>query len=120
MTGNELKEILVNQGVVLSDLARLLGFENDQRLHSALRAADVRSGLIERIAKVLNKSVCSFYHDSSVAVSGVNVTNGGGLQRVGNINNVKSQDDAVAALVAQLSKKDEQIDRLLGLLEKIK
>lgn len=124
MSGKELKDLLVAQGVILSDLARLLGFENDQRLHSALRAADVRSGLIEKIAEVLNKNVCSFYggssSDSSMTVSGVSVSNSSGLQDFANIKNVKSNDAAVAALVAQLSKKDEQIDRLLALLEKSK
>ena len=124
MSGKELNDLLVAQGVILSDLARLLGFENDQRLHSALRAADVRSGLIEKIAEVLNKNVCSFYggssSDSSMTVSGVSVSNSSGLQDFANIKNVKSNDAAVAALVAQLSKKDEQIDRLLALLEKSK
>lgn len=120
MSGKDLKDFLVSHGVVLSELAKMLGFENDQRLHSALRAADVRSGLLEKIAEVLNKNVCFFYGDSSIdssmSVSGVSVSH----SDFANIKNVKSDDDAVAALVAQLSKKDEQIDRLLSLLEKTK
>ena len=33
MSGEEVKEILKQEGIVLSDLARLMGFDSDQRLH---------------------------------------------------------------------------------------
>ena len=35
MSGKELKEILREEGVNLAELAKKLGFDNDQRLHSA-------------------------------------------------------------------------------------
>lgn len=69
MSGKELKEILTKEGVNLSELARLLGFANDQRLHSALKAEDVKSGLIESIARVTNKSIGFFYKNVSGAVA---------------------------------------------------
>lgn len=34
----------------------MLGHNGDQRLHSALKSEDVKSGLIEDIARVTNKS----------------------------------------------------------------
>lgn len=55
MSGEEVKEILKQEGVILSELARLMGFDSDQRLHSALNAKDVRSGLLEKIARATNK-----------------------------------------------------------------
>ena len=55
MSGKELKEILREEGVNLSELAKKLGFDNDQRLHSALKAEDVKSGLLEAIAKAIDK-----------------------------------------------------------------
>lgn len=61
MSGKELKEILISAGVNLSKLASSLGYSNDQRLHSALKAKDVKSGLIEDIARSINKSVDFFY-----------------------------------------------------------
>jgi hypothetical protein len=64
MTGQELKDKLAADGVILSDLAAALGYASDQRLHSALRAADVKTGLLESIAKALNKSVGYFYGES--------------------------------------------------------
>lgn len=51
MSGEEVKEKLKQEGIVFSELARLLGYDSDQRLHSALKANDVRSGLIEDISE---------------------------------------------------------------------
>lgn len=79
MNGKELKEILRKEGINLAQLATLLGYSNDQRLHSALKAEDVKSGLIESIARVTNKSVGYYYRecantanasDNSLAVAG--------------------------------------------------
>ena len=95
MNGKELKAILKEEGINLSELAKKLGFDNDQRLHSALKADDVKSGLIEAIAKATN--------DNSVAVSGT-----------GNSVNAISE-----RFISLLEKKDEQMDRLIGLLEKL-
>ena len=80
MTGKRLKEILADEGINLAKLSRSLGFDNDQRLHSALRAEDVKSGLIEQIAKATNKSVCFFYKtagDSTARDNGIAVLGDG-------------------------------------------
>lgn len=60
MSGEELKRILIADGIKLSDLAIALGYKGDQWLHSALNAADVKSGLIERIAAVTKKTFATF------------------------------------------------------------
>lgn len=64
MSGEELKLKLSSYGVNLSQLANSLGYDTDQRLHSNLKAADVKSGLIERIAKVLGKSISEIYGEN--------------------------------------------------------
>lgn len=109
MSGKELKEILTADGINLSQLSRALGFANDQRLHSALHAEDVKSGLIEAIAKATNKSVCSFYGEvgaiateHSVAVSG----DGNSITTISE------------RFISLLEKKDQQMDRLITMLEK--
>lgn len=110
MSGKELKEFLAAEGINLSELARDLGYANDQRLHSALKAEDVKSGLIESIARVTNKSVGFFYKerlgalavDNSVAVSG----DGNSITTISE------------RFISLLEKKDEQMDRLLSMLEK--
>lgn len=111
MSGKELKEILREEGINLAELAKRLGFDNDQRLHSALKADDVKSGLIESIARCTNKSVGFFYKnvpgaiasDNSVAVSGDG-------------NNVNAISERFISL---LEKKDEQIDRMMVIIESL-
>lgn len=119
MSGKELKEILRKEGVNLADLAKKLGFENDQRLHSALKAEDVKSGLIEAIAKATNKSVCFFYKDISGAIA---TDNSVAVSGDGNSVNAISERfiNLLEAKDRQIAQKDEQMDRLLRLLERQK
>lgn len=112
MSGKELKDILLAEGITLSELSRLLGYSNDQRLHSALKAEDVKSGLIESIAKVTNKSVCFFYKDRLGALATDNA-----VAVSGDGNSVTNISERFISL---LEKKDEQMDRLLSMLEKTK
>lgn len=118
MTGKTLKKRLIDMGCGnLSELSRMLGMASVQNLHSSLSAQDVRSGLIEDIAKVLNRDISDFYPahhiahyeitDSPVAVAGdINGNNAS----VSN-NNISER------FVGLLEKKDEQIDRLLNIIE---
>lgn len=111
MSGKELKEILASEGINLSELARLLGFANDQRLHSALKAEDVKSGLIEAIAKATNKNICFFYQgDAHKAIASDN-----GVAVSGDGNSITTISERFISL---LEKKDEQMDRLISMLEK--
>ena len=50
------------------DLASKIGFENDQRLHSALRAKDVKSGLIEKIAGAIGCKVGELFGEANTFV----------------------------------------------------
>lgn len=112
MTGKEVKEKLKSEGVSLAELAKLLGYDNDQRLHSALKALDVKSGLLEDIAKATNKNVCWFYGDVSGAIATEH-----SYAVSGNGNQINSISEKYIAL---LQKKDEQIDRLLSVIEQSK
>ena len=82
----------------------------DQRLHSALKSEDVKSGLIEDIARVTNKSVCYFYEGS-----GNTVATDHGIAVSGDSNQINALSEKFIAL---LEKKDEQMDRLIGIIEK--
>lgn len=111
MSGNELKEILVSHGYNISELATMLGYASAQRLHSALAASDVKTGLVEDIARATGRSIWDFFPehmrpaaiatDSSIAVAG-------------NSNHVSNTSEK---LIALLEKKDEQTDRLLRIIE---
>lgn len=62
MKGLELKEKLKKDGVKISWLAKQLGY-TPERLLSALKAKNVRTELIEKIASITNKNV-SYYMDN--------------------------------------------------------
>ena len=108
MKGKDLKKILQAEGVNLAELSKELGFDNDQRLHSALKADDVKSGLIEKIAKATNKSV-GHYYQSNITIAGDNSVA------------VNTSDNTSAELsqsfIKLLKKKDEQMDRLITIIE---
>lgn len=117
MSGKELKEILKELGYNnISELARAMGV-GVINLHKAFEVQDVKTGLLEDIAKALKMSVRDFYPahhiahyeitDSPVAVAGdINGNNAS----VSN-NNISER------FVGLLEKKDEQIDRLLNIIE---
>jgi len=108
MRGKDLKEFLQSEGVNLSELSKKLGFESDQRLHSALKAEDVKSGLIEKIAAATNKSVGYFYK-ANIAIAGKN-----GVA----VNNSDSSGNELSEkFIKLLEKKDEQMDRLITIIE---
>ena len=46
MTGQKIKDILRSEGITIADVARMLGHNGDQRLHSALKSEDVKLSLI--------------------------------------------------------------------------
>lgn len=105
MTGQELKRVLYSLGYNVSEIANLLGW-SQPRLHAALDVADVKTGLLERISNVTGQPLSVFYggHSDSVVINGD-----------GNVNNqVNKMSERYIAL---LEKKDEQIDRLITLLE---
>ena len=118
MSGAELKKILVSYGYNISEIAILLGFASAQRLHSALAATDVKTGLVEEIAKVTKRCVLDFFpeelrqkgavaYDSSIAVAG----------HSNHIHNAAC--DLSKNLVQIIDKKDEQIDRLISVIEQL-
>ena len=75
MKGIELKKILRDNGISISQLARVLDI-SQQNLNSALSADDVKSGTIEKVAFASGKPVSSFYGEGpgSALASGDNST----------------------------------------------
>lgn len=114
MSGNELKDILVAHGYNISEIATLLGYASSQRLHSALGASDVKTGLIEDIARVTKRNIWDFYPESMRPVGAF--ADGSSIAVAGNSNNVNKTSEK---LIALLEKKDEQIDRLLLIIERL-
>lgn len=108
MKGEAVKEILKRNGIALKDVAEAMG-ESPQNLNSMLKADDIKTGVLERIAAAINKNLYFFFEDSQ-SVTGNNNT---AIQ--GNGNHINSE---TAEFLSLLKKKDEQIDRLISLLER--
>lgn len=116
MKGLTIKEILKKNGFSVSGIAEKLG-ESNQNLFSLLGKDDVRSSLIERISEATGIPIAAFYGEaySSATASGNSVAVSG------DGNSVNAISERFMILLEnkdrQIAKKDEQIDRLLGLLE---
>ena len=102
MDGLTLKHIIERNGRKLADVADALGI-TPQALNSAFKSNDIKSGTLEKVAQFLGVPICQLYGESCVNnqtnVTGSNTINVGGY-------------DA-------LKKRDEQIDRLLTIIEKM-
>jgi hypothetical protein len=116
MSGNELKEILVSYGYNISEIATKLGFASAQRLHSALGASDVKTGLVEDIARVTQRNIWDFFPEHTKPM-GAAVASDSSIAVAGNSNHVSNTSEK---LIALLEKKDEQIDRLLFIIETLR
>lgn len=118
MKGIDVKTTLKKQGFTLTSVAAALG-ESQQNLNSLLSKDDVRTGLLERICQATGIPIAVFYGDTSMG-------NGSGNQSsivAGNNNHINTQqDEFLRELAAQrrlTEKSQEQIDRLLGVIEKL-
>lgn len=116
MTGEELKKVLIRDGYVLSSIAEKLG-TSQQNFSQSLNAADVKTGLIEKLSKVLDVPVSYFYEQGAQAAAvaeGATLTAGAaafGSNHQDHSSNGGSYNspEIVAALIDQLAKKDAQI-----------
>lgn len=112
MKGKEMKDIFRDLNISQSEVARRIG-ESSQNLSSMLASDDIKTGIVERIAEALSRPVSFFYGEQpsagSASASGDNST-----AVAGNNNRVNTE-----RFVNLLAKKDEQIDRLLSIIESL-
>ena len=118
MKGLCVKEILKKNGYTVSGVAEKLGVSN-QNLFSLLGKDDVKSSTIERIAEATGLPVSMFYGDSTVNAS---LGNYSSAVTGNNIQVNTTTGEFLKELAAQrrlTEKSQEQIDRLLGVIEKL-
>ena len=118
MKGLCVKEILKKNGYTVSGVAEKLGVSN-QNLFSLLGKDDVKSSTIERIAEATGLPVSIFYGDSTVNAS---LGNYSSAVTGNNIQVNTTTGEFLKELAAQrrlTEKSQEQIDRLLGVIEKL-
>lgn len=106
MTGERLKEILLAHKVSQSEIARQLGL-SQQSFSQMLSSSDIKTGLVERIAKVLNVKVAFLYGESSdhnAIVSGNGVAGNNNV-----VGNVTVGDNAAAHQQGQVKRWNWQV-----------
>lgn len=109
------------EGYSVNEMAKLLG-KAQQVLASALKHDDVRTGLLEDIAKAMGKPLSFFYGETYGPVSQItgnnNTSVAGNDNTVGSPDNrlldlLVSKDDQLTMAMKQTTKAQEQMDRVL-------
>ena len=120
MKGEVIKTLLLEKGYNVAQVAEMIG-TSQQNLASNLKHTDVRSGLLEKIADALGIPVAALYGESSGIIQKVSGNNN--TQVAGNSNNfasdqmalelLKMKDEQLTLTIKQVSKAQEQMDRVL-------
>lgn len=76
MTGEELKNILVRNGLQQKDIAEKLSM-SQQNFGASLKVRDIKTGFLEQICDALNVSMDFFYHGTKYAPGAVHVSASG-------------------------------------------
>ena len=105
MSGEQLKKKLLTTGIPIAEIARMAGMTS-QHINQALNVADIKTGFIEKLSVILEHPISWFYGETSTV---------GDLSQ-----NSNSFNNLPEGIIALLQKKDEQIDRLLTIIEKMK
>lgn len=118
MNGLTIKEIIRRKGLTQQEVAELLKMST-QNFSAALAKDDVKSSLIERVAEAIGVPVSSFYGDTHIhaqlgdhssAVTGNNIQ----------VNTITGEFLKELAAQRQITQKSqEQIDKLLAIIDKI-
>lgn len=112
MQGSELKARLKRTGKTMTEIGALIGMSS-QSLNQVFSAKDVKSGIIEALAAGLGMSIADLY--GVPAGDTASTTGNGNITLNGNGNTNNAPPDCAALLAA----KNAQIDRLLGIIEKL-
>ena len=121
MTGKHLQDLITNEGYSVNKMAEMIG-RSQQNLASLLKHEDVRTGLLEDIAKAMGKPLSFFYGETYGNVSAItgnnNTSVAGNDNTVGSPDNrlldlLVSKDDQLTMAMKQTTKAQEQMDRVL-------
>lgn len=110
MTGESVKLLLYKKGIKITDLAEKLG-ESQQNTSSFLRAQDIKTGVLERIAEATGISIAEFFGIQPSAINtGTNTGNiaGRDINTTSHITElqgvISSQQKTISELSATIAK----------------
>ena len=122
MTGESINIIIRRYGKSQTAMAKLLG-ESPQNFNSILRAKDVKSSTVERVAAALGISIGTLYGESETPISQATAI-GQSAAVVGNGNHLNANETRLLGLLEekdrQISRQQSQITKLLDMLSEKK
>ncbi len=101
MSGEEVRELLISSGFILKDIAKTIGV-SPQTLDGRLRAKNMSINTLTEIENAINRP--NFFKNTTVIETSLN-------------ENIDLLLDIMSKQANSLIKKDEQMDRLITLLE---
>ena len=121
MTGKHILNLMTQEGFSISKMAQLIG-TSQPNLSSALKHDDVRTGLLEDIARAMGKPLAFFYGEEFGVVA--QVTGNSNACAINNSTATAGNDDRLLTLLVnkdeqltlamkQTSKAQDQMDRVL-------
>ena len=124
MTGKHILNLMTQEGFSISKMAQLIG-TSQPNLSSALKHDDVRTGLLEDIARAMGKPLAFFYGEEYGVVA--QVTGNSNACAINNSTATAGNDDRLLTLLVnkdeqltlamkQTSKAQDQMDRVLDKL----
>ena len=131
MTGKHLQDLIINEGYSINKMAEMIG-KAQPNLLALLKHDDVRTGLLEDIAKAMGKPLSFFYgetygpvtqvsgsNNTQVAgnVAGNDITVGSPDERL--LDLLKTKDDQLTMAMKQTSKAQEQVDKAQSQIDRI-
>ena len=103
MTGKHILNLMTQEGFSISKMAQMIG-TSQPNLSSALKHTDIRTGLLEDIAKAMGKPLAFFYgEDYGVTAQ---VTGSNNATAINNSTATAGNDDRLLTLLVN---KDEQL-----------
>ena len=103
MTGKHILDLMTQEGFSISKMAQLIG-TSQPNLSSALKHTDVRTGLLEDIARAMGKPLAFFYGEEFGVVA--QVSGSSNATAINNSTATAGNDDRLLTLLVN---KDEQL-----------
>lgn len=130
MTGKHVQDLIISEGYSVNQIAKLIGVAQPNLL-ALLRHDDIRTGLLEDIAKAMGKPLSFFYGEAFGSVSVASGERATSVQVGGDATNVAtsaddrlltlllSKDEQLTMAMNQTSKAQQQMDRTQSHMERI-
>ena len=126
MTGQHLQNLMKQEGYSVNEMAKMIG-KSQQVLASALKHDDVRTGLLEDIARAMGKPLAFFYGEEYGVVA--QVTGNSNATAINHstatasdhrlIDLLRTKDDQLTMAMKQTSKAQAQTDKAQEQMDRI-